>query len=314
MQYLRHASAVKKSRPEKLYEIGEDALIALITRKLPSNGDVVVGAGDDCAIVTPCGKAWEILLKTDCVVEGVHFLRETPPDQVGWKAMARVVSDMAAMAGVPLHAMITIVLPPDHEVARVEQLYAGLRRCAERYGISIVGGETSTGPLAMISVSMMGKVNRKRRLLRTTAEPGDAIFVTGKLGGSIRGRHLNFEPRLNEAHWLAACIPVHAMMDVSDGLAKDLPRMAEAAGLSYVIEEERLPVHKGCTLQQAWGDGEDYELLFSVSADDAMRLQHAWKRKFPQLSLTCIGRFVKKGKGKTPRFQEQGWEHFKSKA
>lgn len=314
MYHLRHASAVKNPRTEKLFEIGEDALVALITRKLPSNEDVVVGAGDDCAIVQPCGKNWQILLKTDCVVEGVHFLPDTPPDQVGWKAMARVVSDMAAMSGVPLHAMITIVLPPDHEVARVEQLYAGFRRCAERYGISIVGGETSTGPLAMISVSMMGKVNIKRRLLRSTAEPGDAIFVTGKLGGSIQGKHLKFEPRLNEAHWLAACIPVHAMMDISDGLEKDLPRMAKSAGLSYVIEEGMLPANNGCTLQQAWSDGEDYELLFSVSADDAMRLQSAWKRRFPQLSLTCIGRFVQKGKGKTPRFQKQGWEHFKSKA
>ncbi|CAN5910458.1 thiamine-phosphate kinase [soil metagenome] len=297
---------------EKLFEIGEDALVSRITRKLPSNDDVVAGAGDDCAIVKSCGQTWQILLKTDCVVEGVHFLPDAPPDQVGWKAMARVVSDMAAMAGIPLHAMVTLILPPDHEVARVEQLYEGLRRCAERYGVSIVGGETSTGPLVIISVSMMGKVNHKRCLLRTTAEPGDAIFVTGGLGGSIHGKHLKFEPRLKEAHWLAARIPVHAMMDLSDGLGKDLPRMAAAAGLGFVIEEEKIPANKGCTQQQAWSDGEDYELLFSVSADNVRRLQSAWKRQFPQLSLTCIGRFVKKGKGKAPRFQPRGWEHFKS--
>lgn len=304
---------MKTPRTEKLFEIGEDALVSRITRKLPSNEDVVTGAGDDCAIVKSCGTTWRILLKTDCVVEGVHFLPDTPPDQVGWKAMARVVSDMAAMAGVPLHAMVTIVLPPDHEVTRVEQLYAGLRRCAERYGISIVGGETSTGPLVMISVSMMGKVKSKRCLLRTTAEANDAIFVTGRLGGSIHGKHLKFEPRLQEAHWLAARMPVHAMMDISDGLEKDLPRMAAAAGLSYVIEEEKIPANKGCTPQQAWSDGEDYELLFSVSAADVRRLQNAWELKFPKLPLTCIGRFVKKGRGKAPRFQQQGWEHFKSK-
>lgn len=304
---------MKTSRPEKLFEIGEDALVALITRKLPSNADVVAGAGDDCAIVNPPGKTWQVLLKTDCVVEGVHFLPDTPPEQVGWKAMARVVSDFAAMAGVPLHALVTLILPPDHEVAKVEQLYAGLRRCAERYDISIVGGETSTGPLVVISISMMGKVKTRRCVRRTTARTNDAIFVTGKLGGSIHGRHLKIEPRIEEAHWLAARIPVHAMMDLSDGLEKDLPRMADAAGLGFSIEEESLPVNKGCTLQQAWSDGEDYELLFSVAAGDAMRLQIAWKRRFPQLPLTCIGRFVKKEKGRTPRFQKQGWEHFKAK-
>lgn len=305
---------MKASRTERVFEIGEDALVSRLTRKLPANGDVIAGAGDDCAIVKSCRKTWRILLKTDCVVEGVHFLPDTPPDQVGWKAMARVVSDMAAMAGVPQHAMVTLILPPDHEVAKVEQLYAGLRRCAERYEISIVGGETSSGPLVIISVSMMGKVNAKRCLLRTTAEPGDAIFVTGRLGGSIRGKHLKFEPRLKEAHWLAARVPVHAMMDISDGLGKDLPRMADAAGLGYLIEEDKIPASRGCTLQQAWSDGEDYELLFSVAAGDAMRLQHAWKRRFPQLPLTCIGRFVKKGQGRLPRFQQQGWDHFTSNA
>lgn len=304
---------MKIARTEKLFEVGEDALVALITRKLPLNADVIASAGDDCAIVKPPGKIWQVLLKTDCVVEGVHFLHDTPPDQVGWKAMARVVSDIAAMGGVPLHAMITLILPSDHEVARVEQLYAGLRRCAERYGISIVGGETSTGPLVIVSVSMMGKVKIKHCLLRTTAEANDAIFVTGKLGGSIRGRHLKFEPRLKEAHWLAARIPVHAMMDLSDGLEKDLPRMADASDLGFIIEEESLPVSRGCTRQQAWSDGEDYELLFAVSADDGKRLQVAWKHKFPHLSLTCIGRFVKKEQGKTPRLQQQGWEHFKPK-
>ncbi len=304
---------MKIARSEKLFEVGEDALVAMITSKLPTNRDVVAGAGDDCAIVKPCGKIWHVLLKTDCVVEGVHFFPNTPFDQIGWKAMARVVSDIAAMGGVPLHAMITLILPSDFEVIKVEQLYSGLRRCAERYGISIVGGETSTGPLVIVSVSMMGKVNIKRCLRRTKAKVGDAIFVTGKLGGSIRGKHLKFEPRLKEAQWLSARPFVHAMMDLSDGLGKDLPRLADASGLGFVIEEESLPVSKGCTQQQAWSDGEDYELLFSVSADDGKRLQIAWKHKFPNLPLTCIGRFVKKSQGKIPQFKRGGWEHFKSR-
>jgi thiamine-monophosphate kinase len=295
---------------DTLAQIGEDALIQRLTATLPLSPDVIAGAGDDCAVVRPVGRRLMQLLKTDCLVEGVHFLRDTAPERVGWKAMARVVSDIAAMAGTPQHALVTLVLPPELEVVRVEQIYLGLRKCAERFGISIVGGELSRGDQVVVSISMTGSVPEKRCVPRNGAKPGDAIMVTGRLGGSLNGRHLDFMPRVTEAQWLAKHFELHAMMDISDGLAKDLPRMAASSGVDYLLNEAALPVHEGCTAEQAWSDGEDYELLFALPQSLSSRQQRRWQRAFPDLALTCIGRFVKSGEGRGPSFTGPGWDHF----
>lgn len=293
-----------------LASIGEDELIARLVKDLPQGAEVVTGPGDDCAVVQPLEAGWQQLLKTDCVVEGVHFLREAAPEQVGWKALARVVSDVASMGGVPQHALITLVLPRELEVRWVEQLYAGLRRCAETYGVDIVGGETAGGPLVMVSVAMTGKVREGRVLCRDGALAGDVIAVTGRLGGSITGHHLNFQPRVAEAGWLAESQQVQAMMDLSDGLAKDLTRMAKASGVEFVLEEGALPVNPGCSAAQAWGDGEDYELLLAIPAAAWEVLVAAWAARFPEVSLTRIGTFVPMGMGVKPDFGTGGWEHF----
>ena len=272
-------------------QISEDDLVQQLTADLPAGRGVAVGPGDDCALVSHGGKP--LLLKTDCLVEGVHFLPDAPPEQVGWKAMARVVSDIAATGGEPSHALVTLVLRPDMEVARVRQLYAGLRRCAEAFSISIVGGETSRGSQCVISISLTGNLRGRKPHLRSGARPGDAIYVTGVLGGSLAGHHLTFTPRLPAARWLARITCIHAMMDLSDGLAKDLPRMARASGVEFIVDDAALPVHAGCTVQQAWTDGEDYELLFAVPAEEARRLERSWKRAFTLLPLTRIGTFVR---------------------
>jgi len=311
---------------ETVADIGEDALIHRITQgfNLPADAaamaDVVVGIGDDCAVVKPPGRGWHELLKTDCIVQDIHFLPDTAADQVGWKAMARVVSDMAAMGGLPRHALVTIMLPKTCAVSYVERLYAGMQKCAQQFGILLVGGETTSGPRVMISIAMTGRVESKRVLHRSGAKPGDAIYITGRLGGSLRGHHLNFVPRLHEARWLAANFRIHAMMDLSDGLAKDLPRMARLAGLEHAIfiDETRLPLNEGCTAQQALSDGEDYELLFTVSARSAKKLEAKWAAQFPKVPLTRIGRFLPAGDGnaagkKAKKPLEKwrgGWDHF----
>jgi thiamine-monophosphate kinase len=295
---------------ETLAKIGEDALIRRLTASLKPGADVVTGPGDDCAVVRPLrGRRFQ-LLKTDCIVESVHFLRETAPGRVGWKAMARVVSDIAAMGGIPQHALVTLILPLDLEVSYVEQLYAGLRRCAEKFNVSIVGGEMSRGAQIVVSVSLVGSVAEKRCVPRDGAKAGDAIHVTGRLGGSLRGHHLEFMPRVEEAQWLAKHLPLHAMMDLSDGLAKDLPRMALASSVGFVLDESSLPVNEGCTPAQAWADGEDYELLFALPAPLTKRQQRRWQRVFPEVPLTCIGRFVEAGRGRAPSFSGEGWDHF----
>ncbi|MCB1231367.1 MAG: thiamine-monophosphate kinase [Verrucomicrobiae bacterium] len=297
---------------ERLHDIGEDALIERITAGLSLGSDVVAGAGDDCAVLESADPAVYELLKTDCLVEGVHFAVDSDPEQVGWKALCRSLSDIAAMAGKPRAALVTLAVPGDREVAVVEGWYRGLRLAAERYGVSIVGGETSSLPdksnAAFLSITLTGSVAREACVLRGGARVGDAIVVTGSLGGSLTsGRHLNFEPRLSEAAWLAANFRPSAMMDLSDGLAKDLPRLAKASGdLGWRIDLESVPVENGCDLAAAIGDGEDYELLFTVSAESVGELRRTWAEAFSGPKLTVIGEITRDME--TPL--QGGWDHF----
>ncbi len=273
----------------KLANYGEDRLVAELTRGLALNRDVRVGAGDDCAVIgAPRAASWQ-LLKTDVVVEGVHFLPGDEPRRVGWKALCRAISDIAAMGGTPAHALVTIAIAGDSEVARAKALYAGLRKAARKFSVSIVGGETSRSPGPLfLNIALTGTVERTRCILRSGALPGDAIFVTGKLGGSRAGKHLDFTPRVAEARWLVQHFKLHAMMDLSDGLAADLPRLARASRCGFTIDAP-LPTSPGCTHAQALADGEDFELLFTLAQRDAARLAAKWKRAFPRLALTRIG-------------------------
>ena len=296
----------------KLSEIGEEALVAQITARLKSGRNVIAGAGDDdCAIIrNPAAPEILTLLKSDCIVEGAHYLPETPPSKVGWKAMARAISDIAAMGGIPEQALVTLVLQPEREVAYVRGLYKGLEKAARDHNINIVGGETaSCASAAMISISLTGHVEKTACARRSTGRPGDSLYVTGQLGGSLGGRHLTFRPRLAEARWLATNFKLRAMIDLSDGLARDLPRLAKSSAAGYQIDPEKLPRHRGCGVEQAAGDGEDYELLFAIGPRDSRRLAATWPKKFPKLALTKIGHLTKTGTatGLDPR----GWDHFK---
>jgi len=240
----------------------------------------------------------------------VHFARGAEPERIGWKAMARVVSDIAAMGGVPGNAVVTFLLPGDWPVADAAGIYRGIAKAAKTYGVNVVGGETSEAAQAMLSVSMTGSVERARCVLRSGGKAGDVLFVTGRLGGSLKGKHLAFEPRLAEARWLAENWTPRAMMDLSDGLAQDLPRLAAASGLGFQIEPAAVPRTRGCTPAQALGDGEDYELLLAVAPMRAPGLAAAWKRRFPRLPLTSIGRLVPDTEASTP-LGGGGWEHFR---
>jgi thiamine-monophosphate kinase len=294
-----------------LRDMGEDALIARLVELVPCDADPLAGPGDDCAVVDPGADADLLeLLKTDAMVAGVHFLPDAPARAVGWKAAARVVSDFAAMGGRPRFFLITLALPADMPLAWVEDLYRGIGDCLRVHDCVLAGGETSRvpdGSAAVISIAATGSVRRDHLTLRSTAKPGDALLVTGTLGGSLAGRHLNFTPRIHEARWLADHFKPTAMMDVSDGLAMDLPRMAECSGCGFVLDHTALPVTPGCDTAQALSDGEDFELLLAMSPDKVPALLAGWRVAFPGLPLTVIGRMVEPGQG---GHLSGGWDHF----
>ena len=309
--------------------MNEFELIAKLTKSLPANENVVTGAGDDCAVLDLGAKDKLILFKTDAVVEGIHFTRETPPEKIGRKALARCLSDIAAMAGTPVAALVTIALPENFDAEFVGGIYDGLNALAEKNYVAVVGGETTTNPRhILISIALVGTVPRGKQILRSGAKAGDAIFVTGELGGSLAGRHLDFEPRLEEARWLAEHFPIHAMMDLSDGLGGDLRHILTASKVGAEILKSAVPVSRAAKLAArgnssakppfvaALTDGEDFELLFTVASKDAVKLLDAWKKKFPSFKLSCIGKIVAgdgiliRDKTGSHKFNAHGYVHF----
>jgi thiamine-monophosphate kinase len=205
---------------------------------------------------------------------------------------------------------VTLIVPADREARWTKEIYRGLQRVADRFAVTIVGGETSNtdGP-AVLSITVVGTVEKDRWVSRAGGKAGDALFVTGKLGGSSGGKHLNFVPRIEEARWLSANFSIHAMMDLSDGLGADLPRLAAASGVGFAIEEKALPRTRGCSVEAAINDGEDYELLFAIAPNDASSLQAKWCRKFSGLALTRIGVLLPASGFELPR-SFHGYVHF----
>jgi thiamine-monophosphate kinase len=298
-----------------LSDFGEDAVIQKLLELLPEpSPDVIVGPGDDCAVVQAEGAAQCLLLKADSVVEGVHFLRGEKMRRVGWKAVCRAVSDIAAMGGRPLHALVTIAAGPSTPLEDLRELYRGIANAASTYGVSVVGGETGKTLGALVcSVFLTGTVDRSRCLLRSGGRPGDRLYVTGRLGGSLQsGRHLDFEPRLEEAAWLAERQCVSAMMDISDGLGADAPRMARASGCGLEVDPSLVPCNPGCGVREAFGDGEDFELLLAVPVEKACGLESGWRERFPEVLLTQIGCLCEAGAGFQPEelFKKGGYNHF----
>ncbi len=290
-----------------LGETGEDEVIRRIVRLVPTGFGNGEAPGDDCSVVDSGGVRL-LLLKTDALVEGIHYEKSADPELVGWKAAARVFSDFAAMGGVGERFLVTLALPATTELEWVEALYTGIGKCLRQFGAILAGGETCRvpeGSAAVISVSATGSVERGKAVLRSGGKPGDEIWVTGKLGGSLSGKHLSFSPRVDEGLWLAEHGGVSAMMDLSDGLAKDLPRLALASGCGFTIQRDAVPKNPGCTLEQALGDGEDFELLFTVPAQT--EFEKDWNLKFPELPISRIGILTAGGEGEQI---SGGWDHF----
>lgn len=289
-----------------LSELGESGLLRLLTSRWRGGRGVRVGVGDDCAVLTGGRPGEWLLYKTDAVVESIHFTPDEKPALIGRKALARAVSDIAAMGGEPWAALVTIGVPEHTPVARLRGIYRGLETLARQYGVALVGGETTRAGQLFLSISLLGKIRGHAPVLRSTARAGDLIFVTGKLGNTLAGKHLRFEPRVKEAQWLARHGFARAMMDLSDGLGADLPRLAAASGLGFRLEREAVPCASGATVDAALGDGEDYELLIAVSPTDTKRLLRRWPFT---LALTCIGALTKTRKN----LHAGGYDHFRQR-
>jgi thiamine-monophosphate kinase len=317
-------------------DIGEFGLIGQIQRQLAGHArgvastaprrSGVVGIGDDCAVLRSADRVKYLLYTCDPVVEGVHYLPNTPPHRVGWKAMARNLSDIAAMGGQPRWAVVSIGLRRRTSVAYVQQLYAGLQAAAKQFGCTIVGGDsTHVRHEQFVVVAMLGEVEKRRLTLRSDAKVGDIVFVTGALGGSLRGKHLTFTPRVAEARWLVRHFRIHAMIDLSDGLSSDLRRCIEASRMriGFEIDANRIPIAPAArgSLAAALNDGEDFELLFTIDPRYRAELQRQWNRRFTT-GLTEIGRVVRargaitlinhgtKCRSTRQRLKPRGYDHF----
>ena len=308
---------------------------------LGRNSAVRLGIGDDAALLTP-RPSYETVLTCDWFLEGAHFLRDKhPADSVGWKCLARAVSDIAAMGGQPRCFLLSLALPETHTGRWLNEFLAGLRRAARRFKCPLAGGDTTRRREILANVTVVGEIRSGRAVLRSGARPGDIIYVSGRLGEAELGlqrlrslrraakgdpvlkKHLYPEPRIALGRWLADHRIATAMMDLSDGLSTDLPRLCQASGVGARVDAARIPVvrdpnrsgvEKADALDLALNGGDDYELLFTVRPDKARRIP----RTFQGIPLTAVGEIIREGNltlirsgGREKSLLPSGWDPFR---
>lgn len=332
----------------EIARLGEQALIrrvaGILSASVPPKPGVLIGIGDDAALVRAPDA--HHILKTDHLVEGVHFQhRWAPPADLGWKAMAINISDIASMGGLPDSALVALALPPTTEVEWVDAFYRGIAEAASRFGIAVVGGDTSAAPLVVISIFLTGTPpldarGEPRPLLRSAGKVGDAVAVTGAVGAAAAGlrllqagngggpeaavltrAHLRPEPRVQAGRLLVE-EGVLAAIDVSDGLVGDLERLCLASGLAARVDAQDVPLDPAAlrcfseseALEMALTGGEDYELLFSAAVEIVARV-----RARSDVPVTVIGRLVegtaghvsvRDARGREMKLSKPGWSHF----
>ncbi len=280
--------------------MGEFDYIAWLRSRTAGHPRVPLGPGDDCAVVsTTPGVPW--LVTTDMLMEGSHFvLADAGPRRVGRKAMAVNLSDIAAMGGRPVAAVVSVALPRADTRQLAEELYQGMRIVADAFGTAIVGGDTNTWDGALvIAVTLFGEPGPQGPIRRSGALTGDWLMVTGPLGGSLLGNHLDFTPRVHEALALQEHARLHAMIDISDGLAADVNHLCEESRCGATLRAESIPVSDAARqmndgrspLEHALADGEDFELAVAVAPDDGERLLRT--QPVSGITLFRVGEFVK---------------------
>jgi thiamine-monophosphate kinase len=281
-----------------------------LRRQIDSTSRVIIGPGDDCAVISrPSGLQ---LLTTDMLMDGTDFrVNEVNPELIGRKAMAVNLSDIAAMAGRPTSALISVALPKgESTITLAEGLFRGMKAIADEFDCPIIGGDTNTwtGPL-VINVAMTGEPTGSGPVLRSGAKPGDWLFVTGPLGNSLaRGSHFTFTPRIREAIAFHHLINLHAMIDISDGLASEALHIARESGCGVELLMNQIPPADGATPAGALSDGEDFELLFAVSEIDAERVIQA-KMAYHIGFCTNRDSILIDDSGRRHPLNATGWQH-----
>ena len=299
-------------------------LIERIRRAGQPHPRVLLGIGDDAAVIDAASARHGLLVATDMLMDGRHFdANQTSPRDIGRKALAVNLSDIAAMAGRPTAAFVSVAHNRAHGTNFAEDVHHGLADLATEFGVAIAGGDTNVwdGPL-VINVTLLGESGAGGPITRSGAQPGDRVFVTGPLGGSLAsGRHLRCQPRIQEAQWLREHVDLHAMLDISDGLLGDLAHIRRESQVGVELAASAIPIHSdvssGLSEQErliaALTDGEDFELAFCVSPADAVLLSEQPPSTFP---LFEIGQILE-GSAITVLDQnnqplslvEQGWRH-----
>jgi thiamine-monophosphate kinase len=303
---------------------GEDEITAWFARRSTlSATEFPIGIGDDMAQIRLGGES--VFITTDMLLDGVHFdLREATLAQVGYKAMAVSLSDCAAMATIPVAAVVSVALPEGFGSDELKQLHSGITRAGDRFGCALVGGDITSWkgkvPFA-VNVAMLSRQAGNEPVRRSGAKVGDGICVTGSLGGSRAGRHLEFEPRVEEALKIAQMVKINSMIDISDGLSSDLNRLCKASRVGAIIIAGQIPMSEDAQknaepLSCALNDGEDFELLFTLSQKDCGRLLEKWD---DSTSVSQIGNVTDTGKiqikmadGRLGDVEAGGYEHLNS--
>jgi len=332
----------------KLSEIGEFGFIDRFSGKFSTlNKNEQYGIGDDCAIM-PLNDMYEQIVTTDLLIEDIHFLRsEITPFDLGYKALAVNLSDIAAMGGKPTASFLSIAIPADTDVEYMDQVMEGYHNLSEKYQVPLLGGDTTKSPdKIVINVCVTGRVKKGTAKLRSAAAPNDIICVTGSLGDSGAGLkmllerikpdsysrkliswHNRPEPAINEGLWLGSQSGVNAMMDISDGLASDLQHILSMSGKGAIVNVEKIPLSEALTntadfnkwdaLKLALTGGEDYRLLLTINSQSFSKLEKEYNQKF-QIPFTCVGRITQENPGKITWMKENqpypltkgGFNHF----
>lgn len=323
--------------------MNEDELVDAIAALTIGESRVLIGIGDDAAVWQP-SRSQRSVISTDALIEGVHFSRAwMSPDDIGWRAMAANLSDLAAMAARPRLGTVALGVPPEWTAQALLECYAGMARCAKAFGLQIAGGDLVRAPVLTIAITVVGEVRPSNLRTRSGARPGDIIATTGQLGASRAGldvlqgtvqldatlaakalaAHRAPQPRVAEGRWLGASTHVHAMMDCSDGLSTDLARMARASGVGATIE--RVPIADAAAaaaaalgmdpMAYALAGGEDFELLLAVEARAFPHVARRFHARFGQ-ALERLGtvradeRVVMVNQGREEPVARTGWDHF----